>query len=481
MNTSFKLVAVVALMVVGQVFAASTITYTLELGGNNNRAGWKAGAFPTYSRDPDGLIPAVNAGAVVSWAVVVEVDGAHDDPGGLGHGIVPAGAANLVFDLELHKDSVAGPIVAIGSATLDGSGNPTTAGWYSSINDDTAGFFGVDAKENAAYAVAFDVNGTGGAHGQVFSPAASDGPYMDFYHYPAAQGHPAGSTAEAGKLIGMGVGYKEFKGTLAGGPNTAGVGIASTAAIDCVALGIKPIFEGQIKTPSDLATGTYHLVLKASTGNNVLPGENFGSYDICSSANIGRFAVPANVVEEDSVAFDVIGPSCTNPSVSSAVSNKTHTGGGTFGVNLPGIEPRTGGPTSVVVTFSGNVQANSGNASVAVSSGTVTNVAAAGNQVTVTMNGASNTAACTMTFPGISLQGNAGCAATGSVCIRSLYGDANQDGTNNIFDLIAIRNVLNQAVAIGNFTKDVDASNAINIFDLIAVRNNLNQTVAACP
>jgi hypothetical protein len=51
----------------------------------------------------------------------------------------------------------------------------------------------------------------------------------------------------------------------------------------------------------------------------------------------------------------------------------------------------------------------------------------------------------------------------------------------SIFDLVQVRNALNQAATDITFPKDVTADGAINIFDLVAVRNNLNQNVGTCP
>jgi len=69
----------------------------------------------------------------------------------------------------------------------------------------------------------------------------------------------------------------------------------------------------------------------------------------------------------------------------------------------------------------------------------------------------------------------------GGVCIRVLAGDANNDGKVNIFDLVLVRNNLNQPVVAANFRSDVNADGSINIFDLVFVRNNLNMVVGLCP
>jgi len=60
--------------------------------------------------------------------------------------------------------------------------------------------------------------------------------------------------------------------------------------------------------------------------------------------------------------------------------------------------------------------------------------------------------------------------------------DVTGDGQVNIFDLVLVRNQLNQPVAAASFRADVNADGSINIFDLVGVRNSLNTSIAtACP
>ncbi|NLX20688.1 MAG: hypothetical protein GXY55_03315, partial [Phycisphaerae bacterium] len=77
--------------------------------------------------------------------------------------------------------------------------------------------------------------------------------------------------------------------------------------------------------------------------------------------------------------------------------------------------------------------------------------------------------------------GTAGQAVVDELCFRVLPGDADGDGVVNIFDLVQVRNALNQAATDTTFPKDVTADGLVNIFDLVAVRNNLNQSVGTCP
>ena len=156
---SMKMVAMVALLTGSVAFGASQIVYTLELGGNNHADLWEANQAPTFTQGVTSGVPVVGTQVGkpdLTWAVRVTVGGVHSgDPG---NGVVPYGAANLVFDLELYDNG--GNLVAVGAAPLALSGNqnqPTGPGFWSSINDgDSAGARGAitpDILANAAFAI----------------------------------------------------------------------------------------------------------------------------------------------------------------------------------------------------------------------------------------------------------------------------------------------------------------------------------------
>jgi len=173
------------------------------------------------------------------------------------------------------------------------------------------------------------------------------------------------------------------------------------------------------------------------------------------------------------------------PAIVSAVSRKVHGQAGPFDINVSqptAIESRQSGPTEVIVTFDRLFQLLTGaSADVQTSQGTVTSLAPAGHELAVELENAGGPGAVTLSFPGIADAGNASAVATEILCFRVLQADATNDGQVNIFDLVAIRNTLNQPVDAGNFTRDINVDGVINVFDLVATRNRLNTAAMDCP
>ena len=183
-------------------------------------------------------------------------------------------------------------------------------------------------------------------------------------------------------------------------------------------------------------------------------------------------------------SYAVEAQGCVSPSIMAAVSRMTHGTAGQFENDLwsaEAIEHRAGGPTTLVVTFDYPIQGNEGLdvSDVTLSSGSVTDLAIDDDELTITMNGAANGQNLIVAFPGI--VSNVGLAVTDTLCVGTLAGDVTGDRAVNIFDLVQVRNQLNQPVTAGSFRVDVNADGAVNIFDLVAVRNNLNQSVPNCP
>ena len=174
----------------------------------------------------------------------------------------------------------------------------------------------------------------------------------------------------------------------------------------------------------------------------------------------------------------------TSPAINAAVSRKTQGSAGTFDIDVRAanaVECRKNGPTQVVVTFDRPIKRVSGTVSdVSVSTGTVSALAVNGNQLEITMSGATDGVLLTVGFPGI--RGPYGQIVTGGLCFGVLAGDATGDKKVNVFDLLAVKNVVNQPVTNAIFRNDVTAEGGINVFDLLAVKNNLNKTItASCP
>lgn len=179
----------------------------------------------------------------------------------------------------------------------------------------------------------------------------------------------------------------------------------------------------------------------------------------------------------------------TPPQVTAAVSRRTHNSNpfdiAVWSANNP-VECRVGGPQQIVVSFDQPVALVTGtDDDVLLSSGALDatdGLVIDGDTLTVNLSGATNGANLLIEFPGIAATGDPTATAEDTLCLGVLAGDANGDLAVNIFDLVLVRNQLNQPVAAASFRADVNADGAINIFDLVGVRNSLNTGIAtACP
>ncbi|NLX24200.1 MAG: hypothetical protein GXY55_21335 [Phycisphaerae bacterium] len=174
----------------------------------------------------------------------------------------------------------------------------------------------------------------------------------------------------------------------------------------------------------------------------------------------------------------------TPPALIGALSRRTHGAAGDMDIDVAfaeAVECRSGGPTLVIVTFDEAIEGVGGleASDVSTSSGSPSTVAITDNVLEIGLSGVANAANLEIGFPGIS--DSSGNLVDATICFAVLAGDVNGDRAVNIFDLVQVRNQLNQPVTGGNSRADVTADGSINIFDLVNVRNNLNQAVPACP
>jgi len=321
---SNALPVVLALLAASHAPGHSTITYTLELDGDNHADIWEAWLEPppfTPGTPNDGLT--FEVGSTITWAVRVAVSGIH------ANGYAASGAAALSFDLELRVGTASGPLAPVQAANTANS----VRGWLSTINDGDAdglrgSIFGRDPFQLAAFAVSFDVENTSFLHGRVIDRSDAGGPLMDNFGYPNAFGHLASPPALPGQLVGMRAAYSLFSPhgcpTQCGdgpGDNTAGVGKTMPTPDGCpAALGEVPVFEGQIHT-CGLVPGLYVLVLVPGPGNDILDG----SFD-CELTNPGAgFALPAMNVVGDEITFLLVagpaGPDTDSDGITDACDN----------------------------------------------------------------------------------------------------------------------------------------------------------------
>lgn len=186
---------------------------------------------------------------------------------------------------------------------------------------------------------------------------------------------------------------------------------------------------------------------------------------------------------------DGLGDACDTLRITAAASIATHTGVGEFGVNFwpPGTstESRLANPLSIRVTFDHPVQGSGAAGSVLASdvrcsAGTLSQVQqSSSTRITMQIAGLPPAVRLAIGFPG--LQSVAG-PNHQTVCGVVVLGDVSGDRTVNIFDLVMLRNVLNQQTTSSNYRFDIDANGSINLFDMVRVRNGLNTlSVTNCP
>lgn len=485
-------VATMALILSGSAFAASTITYTVELGGDPHEADWENFLNTPYTAgttDPGYTVSPGANGCILNWAVRVDASGTVLDAG---QAEIPVfGAANVVFSIEVRDSN--GDLVA---ALDQGGPGADETGFFSVINDgDGDGIRGSlfpDELHLAAFAIAFDADLDTNKTGRLIDPPAADGPNMERYQYPSTAGFPCVgnppvcATADGGTLVGMGAGYAQFQNLFLGGQQRAGVGVSSSG--DCDALGNGPIAEGQINL-ANISNGTYTIHVVPGNGNNVLRGDF-----LCAFGTEGAFAQAADNVDGDSLDFVVDGcgvAGCTEaPAIVSAVSRKTHGAAGDFDVDiLPGTatEPRINGTTKVVVGFDKDIQAADGmldGNEIILSSGTVNSATIDGSTLTIEMSGATPLSCLLITLNGISCTPNpeiSGIMLPAVLTVRQNYGDANNDGSVLSGDITQVKSVSGQTANSTNFRRDLNADGTVLSGDITIAKARSGNVALPCP
>lgn len=195
---------------------------------------------------------------------------------------------------------------------------------------------------------------------------------------------------------------------------------------------------------------------------------------------------------DEEILWAVLSIPADPPSLLSAVSRKDH-GGQTFDADLSldpasaSVEGRVSSSLELVLAFDEPIAGAGGldAADVAlladpVGMGQVDAVAIDGSTLTVQIGSITGPARITVSFPGIVNSSTA--TVTDTLCLRVLPGDVSGDGQVGVFDLLAVRNDLEEEVDAARFRSDLDANGEIDIFDLLTVRNRMGASVAqACP
>jgi len=197
---------------------------------------------------------------------------------------------------------------------------------------------------------------------------------------------------------------------------------------------------------------------------------------------------PFNNTSEFSACLEVQNGGGGNPlTLTSAVSRKTHGSAGDFDLSLvldPAsdvtVEPRNGGPTQVIFTFSDDVVASDG--MISSNEFTITNAAfssasIAGNEITLNLTGVVDQSVVTIALSGIEDMNGTPLSGDNDVAIRALLGDTNQNHTVDKPDYELIEQHLNEAVDSSNFLLDLNLNGTVQKSDGRIVRTNRRHSV----
>lgn len=179
----------------------------------------------------------------------------------------------------------------------------------------------------------------------------------------------------------------------------------------------------------------------------------------------------------------------TAPAMAAAASRKVHGSAGTFDLAIavanttsPTVEPRLGGPNTLVLTFDGPVAGRTGGALTA-GDFTLTNAqfgsaTISGNVVVLQLTNVATRARIGVALTGVADAAGNLVGGTSSFVVRALYGDVTQSGVVNIADQQAVKNALLGPVNLASFLLDLNCGGSINIADQQAVKNELLGSVA---
>ena len=234
-----------------------------------------------------------------------------------------------------------------------------------------------------------------------------------------------------------------------------------------------------------LAPGTYWLAWQVDTTADVpsyAAGSSGDGFNLAQT--YGSFPATLGGEQSSSEQWSIYFTySLVPPTLLSAVSRKIHGSAGTFDLPLtldpsaaPTVEPRLGGPTTLLFTFSKDVVASDGLLSAnefTLTNATFVSASIVSSNLTLNLTNVVDQSKVTVVLNGFSDSDGNALAGTNAVIVRSLYGDVNQSGTVNAVDLQQTKNNLLATLTPANFLCDVNCSGIINAVDLQQIKNNL--------
>ena len=288
------------------------------------------------------------------------------------------------------------------------------------------------------------------------------------------------------KVIAMGNQYNAFSSQQTGGP---AVVEPQSQAPD----GYREYMPGGTNdaghAPGNISYGFFNPDVEANFGGGVAnaplhlvqlvpgsgPGTVVGTFSLSSNGSTLTFTPPVVL------------------QITSAVSRKTHGGGGTFDVSLPltgtdGVECRTGGGTNdytIVATFSANVtvtgspqaQLTAGTGCVGSGGVCTGNVTVSGNTVTVPLTTIDNAQNINVRINGVNSAASDAPATDFDIPMGVLIGDTNGNRVVNAADVAQTKSRLGQTVDATNFRSDVNANGAINAADTALIKGHSGTSI----
>jgi hypothetical protein len=208
---------------------------------------------------------------------------------------------------------------------------------------------------------------------------------------------------------------------------------------------------------------------------------------------IGRYTAPAYATSEavtvvcgnawrqlDFYVYD----GSSGPVLLSAVSRKVHGRRGVYDLPLglygapTAVEPRRGGPATLVLTFTKDVLDADGvlnGDDFVISNATFRSAAVAGRVLTLELAGVRDGSVVGVSLAGFTGADGAGLEGDSDLEVRALYGDVDRDGRVTGTDVMAVRSRIMRPVGGAGLVYDVDLSGAVSALDLRDLRRKMSR------
>ncbi len=246
---------------------------------------------------------------------------------------------------------------------------------------------------------------------------------------------------------------------------------------DCMVIGLTGDVNGDENV--DLIDMAY---VKSKNGSTVPPHQKF---DVNTDGNVDLIDM--------ALVKSLNGNSAgCGPQLIGAVSRKEHgMGGDEFDVQLPldppedaGVECRQNGPTRVILTFCGDVEAEDGvpdETEVHLSDGNLVSVEIVGNEMTIEITYVPDGICLVITLDGIvRVSDREPLEGDNDVHIVVLLGDLDGDGEVGPLDVAEVQSQIGMPIDEANFRCDLNTDGNINMIDRILVQSALGNA-ASCP